>query len=158
MKEEFPPLLPPGLHTLTLDRLQRLCVSRFEDGARRAAIFAGVERLYATLAGGGAVGDLWLDGSFLTEKRNPDDCDTAFRVERSALDRYSDEQKLILIWLTGNRDEIKRDFLCVTYPFIDYHIGDRYYGDSDLHLRSYWAGWFGCSRRGELKGIAVLRL
>ena len=76
IKPEFPPLLDVGLHQMTMAELRGLCVDRFADRAiSREPIMSGLEALLRKLKDGGIVGNLWVDGSFLTQKSDPGDVD-----------------------------------------------------------------------------------
>lgn len=74
-KTDHPALLGPGLHALTELDFFQLTVSAFPGSPRRAILYG----LFATWAGKmrtlGLTGTLWLDGSFLTSKSEPDDID-----------------------------------------------------------------------------------
>lgn len=74
-KSDFPALLPPGLHTMTLPQLHALAVAPFPQDPRRQDLFDKLSTWSIAVQSADARGILWLDGSFLTHKSGPDDID-----------------------------------------------------------------------------------
>lgn len=77
--------LPPGVYVATLAEIE----ARFTWNARRAELFRGLRQAIANLRAAG-VAIVWVDGSFTTEKDEPDDVDGCWElapsVEASKLD------------------------------------------------------------------------
>ena len=74
-KPDFPALLAPGLHTLTLPALHALAVAPFPLDSRRQDLFDKLSTWAGAVRSAEVRGILWLDGSFLTQKPGPDDID-----------------------------------------------------------------------------------
>jgi hypothetical protein len=74
-KPEFAPLLAPGRHTFTLPQLRDLCVEPFVGSPTREVLFRALSELFAALTAHEIPCDIWVDGSFLSEKHDPDDID-----------------------------------------------------------------------------------
>ncbi|WP_059844603.1 DUF6932 family protein [Burkholderia thailandensis] len=74
-KPDFPPLLQPGMHNMTIDELHALAVAPFGGDVRRQELYQNLTRWCGALQALGIAGTLWLDGSFLTEKPSPGDID-----------------------------------------------------------------------------------
>ena len=106
-KPELPPLLQPGLHRVTMPRLRKLCVDAFPLSTTRLKLFDGLNRLLAWFAQTSIAAEMWIDGSFLTQKIDPSDVDLVLKIEAVKYFSWSDEQKDILEWLTlpENEDE-----------------------------------------------------
>lgn len=154
-KPEFPPLLSPGFHLMTLDDVTRLCVDEFPLSTTRAPIMDGIAHLCETLDNEGIQCDAWLDGSFLTQKIDPRDVDVVFRILAEFLDRGSPHQRRIIEWATHlDRYDTHK---CDTYAWLEHPPGHRYFPDSK-ELGEKWAKWFGESRGGVPKGIAVVQI
>jgi len=152
--DEHPPLLPVGHHALTLPELRALCVDRFPYSETRSAIMDGLERVIARIEESGIEGDIWVNGSFLTEKSNPNDSDIVLRLEHSVLEAPTEEQGTVLDWL---RSDLKTDHLCDSYMFCVYPEDDA----RAVHgtwMEAYWIRQFGFNRGDEVKGIAVVRV
>ena len=144
-KEEFEPLLPVGFHSLDTDRRWRLCVEEFPTSDTRAVIMANLERLIATINSQGIVGNIWIDGSFMTKKLNPDDVDIALILSRSEFESLSTKQRLFFEHFrdTSFYDHLRIDNYGVVIDETD--LGQWIY--------SYWLRQFGFSRKDEMKGI-----
>lgn len=74
-KHDYPALLVPGMHNLTLPALHTLAVAPFAGDARRVDLFQNLTTWAGALQACGINGTLWIDGSFLTEKLHPGDVD-----------------------------------------------------------------------------------
>jgi len=66
-------VLPPGIHFATIDEIRR----RFAINARRKKMFEGFEKGVEALKKAGCV-EIYLDGSYVTEKENPGDFDACW--------------------------------------------------------------------------------
>lgn len=140
-KEDFPPLLPGGLYARTLADIQEQCVDAFVESRSRPQLFAGLRNLIQELSDAdGLQGDLWIDGSFVTQKLNPGDVD----VVLYAADLTTDAQAH-LVELLGRIG--KRDYGC-----------DFYFAQELDVLESYWRGQYGTDRSGNSKGIMVVSI
>lgn len=130
---------------MTLTELKALCVDRFPTSTTRAAIMEGLERVLAQLTQTGLQAEAWIDGSFLTEKIDPEDSDIVVRVTPDDIGQITPEQALAIEWLHG---DLRQDHRCDSYFFVELHEW----------LRAYWIRQFGFSRDNVLKGIAVVNL
>lgn len=70
-KVEYPPLLSAGFHEMTVEALRVLCVDSFPLSKTRADIMSGFEEVVRELRKAHVSGEIWTDGSFLTEKNRP---------------------------------------------------------------------------------------
>ncbi len=81
-KPEFRPLLAPGLIPHSGDELRVLTVDGFPASSTRKALWDSLQLLVSELRGHNLLpAKLWLDGSFLTEKIDPDDLDLCVEIE-----------------------------------------------------------------------------
>lgn len=154
-KEEYPPLLPLGFHRMSLLDVHNLCVVPFPRSATRAQIMSGLEVVVERLNMSRLRLEVWINGSFLTQKLDPDDSDIAVRFWGHELDAAGPDQLQILQWAAGA--DPKANHRCHCFPFPEYP------NDHDLHdfgqwRRAYWLKQFGYSRQEEPKGLAVLGL
>lgn len=148
-KAEFKPLLPPGLHPHDLDGLRRLCVDRFPESITRPRIMQKLSDLVSLINRTSIPAKVWVDGSFLTEKLNPDDVDIVLVVDKLALLGCSDEARQFVEWFRNTR--LYELYRCDNYFFV--------VDDSDPrseYVYAYWLRQFGFSRGVEMKGLAVV--
>lgn len=124
MPIDLPPLLGPGLHSLTLTELQRLAVEdrRFRLSSTRPRIMRGVWDLCACLSRWGVGEEVWIDGSFLTEKINPKDADLVLVLAENFENAATDEQ--LAIWDWWDELEPKTLFHCDTFTVPKIGIGE----------------------------------
>ena len=153
-KPEFPPLLPDGFHPKTLDELEALCVDGFNLSTTRPTIMAGLRNMVQKLEAEGIEADLWVNGSFLTKKIDPEDADIALRISEAALVGAMPNQKAVLDWFrTTQTEQYSR---CHCFMFCEVPAGHSWHPGFDV--RQYWIDEYGKSRRNEPKGIVVLTI
>jgi hypothetical protein len=150
-KQEYPPLLPVGFHDFDVVGLRRLCVTRFTHSITRHSIMDNLESLISLLQRSGMRGEVWIDGSFTTDKLNPDDVDLILVLEVEEFRNFTAEQKAFFQWfsMTSLRDR----FRCDNYGM----VRDAAHPENEWTL-AYWLRQFGFSRGNEMKGLAVIRL
>jgi len=156
LKPEFPPLLEVGLHERTVTQLRELCVNGFVDRAvRREPIMSGLDAMVKKLAEGGIIGKLWVDGSFLTQKSEPDDVDLLLHVTASFVEKCDQKVRQLLDWFRAEQQEA---YACHTFMWIEFEKED----DPDYwigeYTRAYWLKQYGFARFNAVKGIAVVKL
>src|SRR5437588_12114043 len=79
-QKEYPPLLAPGFHYMTVSEMARRYVQNFPLSSTRSSIMDGLTAVTTRLVKSWVVGELWVDGSFVTEKIDPDDADVVLRI------------------------------------------------------------------------------
>lgn len=155
-KPEFAPLLPYGFHDYRLDDLRGLCVNGFPGSITRAAIMDGFESVLGEINATGIKVDVWVNGSFLTQKFNPEDVDFAVRCEEAVWRAADIRQKSILRCV--NETDLKPQYKCDAYAFTEYAPNPGSGHGQWEWDRAYWLKQFGFSRKEERKGLAVLKL
>jgi hypothetical protein len=103
-----------------------------------------LETVVARLERDRVVGELWVDGSFLTQKIDPSDVDVLLRVEESFYSSADPVQKAAMDWFEGN---LRVSLLCHSF-----FLPEGSTGESEWK-RAYWIKQFGFSRTDQLKGM-----
>jgi hypothetical protein len=135
-----------------LSELYALTVGRFPGSVRRPLIFAEFERLVDDLNKMNVVCELWTDGSFLTEKLEPDDIDLSFAAFAEALDRLN---MASVAWIFANLDDKNYSSLLHTYVCVRFARDDpRRAADRT----DYWTEKWGVGWDDRLKGYVVIKL
>ena len=156
-KTEFPPLLSDGLHPMSLADLKRLCVAEFPLSKRRDPIMRSLESLLAGLSGAAIKAQVWIDGSFLTKKIDPDDVDLVVAVqEQDFLQSWADPAGRDVLERIA-RKEFTNPVKCDSYINLEFPPGSPRYAFGQKQ-RDYWLKTFGESRGGEKKGMAVVEV
>lgn len=160
-RKEYPPLLPIGMHLMTVGQLRSLCVNRFPLSTTRDKIMSGLEAVIEALRKQGVVGEVWVDGSFVTEKINPKDSDILLHVEGNFYDNATPEQRAVVDWV--NDEDLETPYDCDSYVYFDYPAGHPWYWVG-VYFLAYWMKQYGFSRDDAsgaplyYKGIAVIQL
>ncbi len=151
---EFAPLLAPGLHPMTLLQVKAMCVDAFPQSKTRKDIWNGLQFVLGRPNERGVEAEVWVDGSFLTEKPNPEDVDFVLCVRASVYDEGTEAVREALEWI---KDDLKSLHKCDSHLFFVYERDDSVYEVGEKSRR-YWLKQFGESRKDEPKGIAVVTL
>lgn len=146
-KPDFPALLQPGIKKLSLQQIFELTVSGLPVDPRREDLFGRFALFCSEITALGVSGYTWVDGSFLTEKFDPDDVDC-------------------VLWPTVEgvmSDENAAKFMgIVSRPYAKARFGlDLYieYALRDFHREAYWKGVMGFCHDGvTAKGFAEVSL
>jgi hypothetical protein len=148
-KQEFPPLLPAGFHRMDMPGLRRLAMVRFPDSFTRPAIMTHLEQIIDRINASGIRGEIWVDGSFLTEKLNPEDVDVLLAIDAAAYAAMSIAQKRFF-------NGFQAASLFATHHCDNYAaVIDPARPDGEW-LHAYWLRQFGFSRADEMKGIVTI--
>ena len=154
-KPEFQPLLEPGLHVMTLEDLESISVNCFPVSSIRSYFMNNLRTLLALLARAKVVGEIWVDGSYLTKKIDPEDVDVVFRFPASEFEQASLAKKSSINWIL--HEDRRDDLRCHIYAFFEYSPSDPLYSRTQERYR-YWLDQFGTDRKGSSKGIAVIQI
>ena len=147
----FPPLLYPGFHAFDDESLRLLCVDAFPNSERRDMLYYNYMHLMADIRSINkqfkCFVEVWIDGSFTTEKPEPDDIDMLLVID-------DDKLNLVPIMFQPQVDKLlNRKFIQHNYK-IDLLL--LYSGrDED---RMHWRGVFGHDREDTPKGIVRISL
>ena len=137
------PLLPPGIHDVDPSELDNHFLSAFESSRTRRDLIDGFHRYIEALMKHAIRFEIWLDGSFVTSKEDPNDIDLVVFAPASELNALPQEDQNRLRGLF-DRASIKKVFGCdVLFSVAE-----------NENMRSYWRGWYGYDRNEQPKGIA----
>jgi hypothetical protein len=152
--EEDRPLLLTGRFSFDMSGLRKLCVDPFPDSKTRPAIMDGLDELVSVLRAHRIRGELWIDGSFLTCKVDPNDSDVVLRLDWTFIEAASSGQLAALRWINSDLVETHR---CDIYQFVEYPEDHPSFWVGE-YLHAYWMRQWGFDRHDNLKGIAVVEL
>lgn len=151
-KPDFPALLPPGMHPISMQDLYDLAVLPFPGDSRRDDLFQKLSIWVNAMRTAGVCGQLWLDGSFLTEKVGPGDIDCVMWSPSwvdIALATASNQAQVSLL-LDHDHAEARYDLDL----YLETPAPDRIF-----HREAYWRGILGfCHDRVTAKGFAEITL
>ena len=146
-------VLEPGLHKITFGEFYETFVEKFPSSQRRKEIFDSLFELVKSLTTEYEIYEVWVDGSFVTEKINPNDIDIIIFLEVSSFlkigSKWSDIRSI------GKNNNI--DAYCGVAVNEE---SKKLISPEDLQAiinnRNYWRGQFGFDRADNPKGIIVI--
>ena len=142
---EYSPLFQPGFTDISIDQFQETFVEPFEPADRRRYLSERFTALIERFQETSLSAEIWIDGSFSTDKPEPGDIDVIFFIDGIAANALSIESKNILTELNDRK-----------LSQIRYQSDVFIVANQDANDRSYWRGWFGFSREEVPKGIVRL--
>jgi hypothetical protein len=153
---EYPPLLSVGFHPMTVKEVRTLCVDGFPLSKTRSEIMTKLEMVIDALSKEKVQTEIWIDGSFITRKIDPEDSDILLHVQGDFYDNATPEQRKVIDWVNSN---LKVTHLCDSYVYFEYPQGHAWYWMGEW-MKAYWIKQFGFSRppKEEFKGMALIRL
>lgn len=155
---EFPAILTPGLHPMTMASLEAICVKAFPHSKTRPTLFAGLRDFIAHASTLGVQGQAWIDGSFVTKKPDPKDCDLVVAGNGIHMDALPlDKQKLVEKLFITDHAHTKAIYGCDVYIFGEFPLIHLLHGFSG-RWNTYWNEQFGFDRNKIAKGMASINI
>jgi hypothetical protein len=151
-KFDYPPLLGPGRHIMTMEEARRLIVERFPGNLHRAALFALLEQFVSDILEVGIPCEVWVNGSLVTEKEQPADVDVTVIVDPDVGAGLSDAQKALFDKVTdGYASRID------SFAYVRRDREDPYFMDPYIDNAYSWGEQYGLESSDEwLKGFVVI--
>ena len=141
MSSIYEPLLDSGLHECTVQELRERCVEDFGNDGQgnpedRREIMDRFEEFISKLRAFNTQFEVWVDGSFVTEKPQPNDVDIVIFGDLNTISD-SEAQRFENLCNYAEQRYLTEAYFCP--------IGDQ-------NLRSYWRGWYLFDRTESPKG------
>lgn len=146
-ESEFEPLLPAGIHDITKEALVTDFVSPFLIQDKRKFLVERFESLLEKIESLGIPCEIWIDGSFVTKKEEPNDIDMVFFCSQNDVNS-----------LTSDKVSLLREILDNSTSKYRYNCDVYFAPNDDTGLRSYWRGWFGFTRSESAKGFIRINI
>jgi hypothetical protein len=149
-------VLPDGIHQINEEEdLDILFVKPFPDSITRNTISIGFSNFRRTIQSF-LTSEMWIDGSFVEFKQNPNDVDVVVFVAAHDLNSLPnllrDEFKAIF---QNNKHITKNTYLTDAYYSIIYPKSHPYFSLTERQQK-YWKKWFGTTRTLQSKGFVKL--
>ena len=142
------PLLAPGFHEITPAQIAKFFLDPLPLSHRRPILVAGLLRYLNDLAATKVKCEVWIDGSFTTDKVEPNDVDLVVVWDRSWQTKLNVEDLARFDHLLDRPRAIRR-YQCDVYSA----------ESTDIGMMAYLRGLFGFMRDGRTpKGIGVISL
>lgn len=148
IKKDWSALFSPGIHPVTTDELENLCLGNGCATSQRIELFGRLSVFLARLVETGLRAEMWIDGSFTTTNPNPSDIDVVVFLYHDSFAQMSHDARLAAGALLDRTNAAERwglDLNTATY--------------GDFNKTAHWRGVFGfCHDTVTPKGIAVIQL
>ncbi|PPF83779.1 hypothetical protein C5E07_09810 [Pseudoclavibacter sp. RFBJ3] len=154
--------LPVGRFPSTIDSLEGAFVDaeRFTESSTRGPIFEDFLGAIDIISafGEGLIESLWVGGSFVTDKLDPDDIDCLFVLNQEAFDAISSNGKRTKLRKFNKKNYMREttglrveSFLMVRLPFAQPWLSGGVHPDVQTYtqLRGAWDDWWLRTRTGE---------
>jgi len=139
-------LLDPGFHEYKFDEIDKIFVKDFSESQTREQIYKGFLMWTKELLNICMPNEIWIDGSFVTSKINPNDIDLVCFIE--AIDYIQNKAKIDQLRMSGKQN------YCDTYIAISPNpILPASENQNLINNRNYWRGQFGFDREDNPKGM-----
>ena len=145
-KVDAEPLLTVGPHAFDLQLLEEVTVKDFNGSKRRAKLFKSLESLVSELDNEAASCELWIDGSFLTKKAEPEDIDLTIVIDEAELNSLSVYLQNVIIAVACGGHPLGKELDCFIIRA------------ADQKARAYWDDFWSSGRDNTPKGYAVVKL
>lgn len=157
-KLSYPALLESGFHDMECHEIKKICVDAFPSSKRRGMLYQNLSNLLDSFCKINAISycisEIWVDGSFTTNKPEPDDIDILVVTDYLLLNQVP-QQYHGMISQFFDRNFVKLNYNIDVLLLYKNHPNPNFDYDS---MRSYWRGWFGFDREETPKGLVRIKL
>ncbi len=142
-------MLPAGLHDCSVQEFIDMFVDKFPTSQRRKMITDNLWDFAEEIFSVGVPYEIWVDGSFVTTKVNPNDADLVLFLQ---------SQNMIV--LNPQIDAFRKKYNGILDIYFAYAVStenEQCFNKADYQkivtMRNYWRGQFGFDRADSPKGI-----
>lgn len=144
--------LEAGIHDYSLDMVESQFVIEFPHSKRRRQIFDNLLKFTSKLKSLVGVKEIWIDGSFCSDKVEPNDVDIVCFLDNADIHVPPEQFDHELHELHRKGQSMSVDSYYAVY------IADNPQPNiKDINKRNYWRGQFGFDRSDTPKGILSVK-
>lgn len=147
MKKSYPPIFPNAdFYDVAIEELESYFVNPFTTSSRRSVLAKNLHNYLIIISDilktKNINAEVWVDGSFVTKKIDPDDVDLVFCFPDEINFLNENEQRKLSSYINGDFSKINYD--CDSYLFLN----------GNKASRDYWEDFFQHDRDNNPKGVA----
>ncbi|KAF0250043.1 MAG: hypothetical protein FD167_554 [bacterium] len=150
MKTEYPSIIPIGITKMRLDEFEEWVKTSFKDSEYRQNLLNYFKEVIKKIQVFRFSFEVWVDGSYLTEKPEPDDIDLLIIISRRLVNKLSQDRQDELYnkyFSIEGKSNIKHLYKCdINFMYKE-----------DEKRRTFWLDLFGYSRDKKPKGIISIK-
>jgi hypothetical protein len=148
-KREYPAILSEGFQQIGIWELDKYFLIPFGNNEHRKKLIDRLQVYLNDFLALGIEAEVWIDGSFTTQKPEPEDIDMVFLLNRSDIDNLTGNKAVFFESLLLQRDEVRSR----------YHVDVYYIDRDDPSEVKKWQNNFGYdARKLGTKGIFKIHL
>ncbi|MFD1954590.1 DUF6932 family protein [Paenibacillus thailandensis] len=148
--------LTPGIHTYTIHEFEQQFINEFTTSIRRSLIYTNFKHWLSQLLQVLPPRYVWLDGSFLTQKVDPNDIDLVvfYYPEDIQNQNQAAELKELI-------NRVSRNYNCDAYFSLSFENWTPqqlavFPQQNHKIMQTYWMGQFGFDRARQPKGMVQI--
>ncbi|MBC2165070.1 hypothetical protein HCB26_00610 [Listeria booriae] len=150
---------------VSINYVERFLVNSFPESETRKKIFSNFKSFLSIdfiKANSNSISGILLDGSFCTNKTNPNDIDFLILLDASNAEAINSSVAFLEDPMLGSLNHIGKSFDCDVYCAIDGRtlskglIGTAFHQQADT-MYKYWLGQFGFDRNSNHKGLIEVK-
>lgn len=147
--------LTPGIHSYTISNFEKQFIDHFPSSRTRKKLYINFKKWLRKVSKIQTPRFIWLDGSYITEKSNPNDIDLVIFYRPEQIKSEKEAQKInILVHHTS------RAYGCDAYVAFDLEhlpqdVANQHYHPQSIMVK-YWMGQFAFDRNQNPKGMVKL--
>ncbi|MFP4976368.1 DUF6932 family protein [Paenibacillus sp. CN-4] len=147
--------LYPGIHQYNIEEFEQQFVRDFTGSTQRPIIYENFKYWLGQLLQIKVPRYIWLDGSFLTRKLDPNDIDLVVFYGPEDIESEEEAEKILYIISNLSREFRCDAYFCLTFKHWDEAEQQRV-DPNQATRETYWMGQFAFDRSREPKGMVEI--
>ncbi|CAM3309475.1 nucleotidyltransferase domain-containing protein [Filibacter tadaridae] len=145
----------PGIHKYTYEEFEKQFVAEFSTSTTRSEIYKNFKDWLKLLIDVLPPSYIWLDGSYLTDKTNPNDIDlVVFYKPEDIVDLGQEGTEKLGTIINQLSDGYNCDaYFCYSLDHLPQEVIEANFGGQEKIMETYWMGQFCFDRSRNPKGI-----
>lgn len=144
----YPHLLEPGIHKISLEKLEQTVLVPFSEKRTRSYLCNRLRALIHDLEQYQVEMIIWIDGSLCSTKPHPSDIDIVIFLNEEQLEKLTKIKYHKLLNLLEDRNTIRTRYGCDLY----------FNGMNDKNRYHHWRSQFSFNQLLEAKGFIQIRV
>lgn len=154
--------LHPNKYEVTFAEAKAFSVDAFPESSTRLRNWNGFCNFLQLLIDSGLTNmQVWVDGSFVTNKQDPNDVDCVIYLKPDVANACSEKNRNILMGIFSEKGNVvaHKEFFTDPYMLLDVtNNPDFPYYSSLCEQKYYWENFWGHDRNNNQKGFIVLTI
>lgn len=150
MKIEYPSILPSGFTIMRLNEFENWVESSFGGSEYKQSLLNNFKEVIRKIQSFGFSFEIWIGGSYLTEKPEPEDIDMLIVISRRLVNKLSQDKQdefYNKYFSIEGKSNIKHLYKCdINFMYKE-----------DEKRRIFWLEFYGHSREKKPRGIVLLK-